>query len=1002
MNFRAVKRAMPLQILLLIVVMACNYSLTYANETVRIKVGESITLRYPSEITSKTLAGMPAPVSNARKWVEVSGFNYSGVTIKGLASSGNSYAIIQVTYYYFKENPLLGGVYEFKGIYDYRVYVEEDSSGGGSTDKDPTGIAIPTEIAVCIGDSRSITPTIYPSGATTSVTWSTEDSGIATVSRQGSIKGVVSGVAEGQTRIVARTHNGYKASCLVNVEKPSLSLSVNLQEGTYRPGSQIRLTASEADADIYYTLDGTKPTETSSLYTSPIVLDKTTTVRAIAKKEGFKESNEINQVYTISKDAEVTFSGGKGTLSDPFLVSTGDELALVSEYKSCHFKQACDIDLTYLSASSSKGWLPIGFNYDPFVGSYDGNGFKISGLSTARSSEDVGLFGYIKNATIKNIILEEVAVAGGNNTAGLVGCAEKAKISGISVSGMVSGSDNVGGIVGNAISTVITESTCTCHVSGTNNVGGLLGRYEQIENYVGGSYKYSSSEGAFVDERTKTFGFKSLLFDGVADGTLNVGGIVGNIDAKNISKDSRGTAFPMFYRYIFDMTMTVEFSGIETFGKVNGKENCGGIIGYANLQVESNAGGMAGFFYEAVSQTSRYGESHQTVDAKTVIKLDNNHNSSIVSSSNIAGGLVGRIEKTSRFEMLGEWTNLSNPIGECQSDIGNSSNNGNVYVENDRCGGIVGQVSGVRGSGIIRNCVNSAERLHANNYCAGIVGFSESWKVDIEDCLSLGAVHAENQFAAGIVNASEYVYVNQCVSGNTSVSALEHAYLIGMSGENNLSSAATELIVENNSDTGADKNGELKTAEELFQGNTYHGIGWDLSKTWKIKEEEYFPYLRVQSNVVDGNNVKFYREEETSVVGGTVSSAGTVFVQEKDEVYSCKSNDDGTWRLKLPTALSIGDIVQVYWTDNENYASCSIFKKVGQIEESSVQDPAKTDRGLKTISGQIELFGYDDGCYVSIYNLQGQLIYCGKEHVISLDSGMYLVRIDGDVYKARI
>ena len=58
--------------------------------------------------------------------------------------------------------------------------------------------------------------------------------------------------------------------------------------GTYTTTQNVTLTAGESE-DIYYTLDGTTPSETNgTLYATPIEITDQTMIRAIAVKAGFE------------------------------------------------------------------------------------------------------------------------------------------------------------------------------------------------------------------------------------------------------------------------------------------------------------------------------------------------------------------------------------------------------------------------------------------------------------------------------------------------------------------------------------------------------------------------------------------------------------------------------------------------------------------------------------------------------------------------------------------
>ncbi len=76
-----------------------------------------------------------------------------------------------------------------------------------------------------------------------------------------------------------------------------------------------------------------------------------------------------------------------------------------------NYMQQADIRL------SADEWIPIGTWDDPFTGSYNGNGFEITGLTmTDPDAEIIGLFGVAKNAHIYNITLRDhdIASAGKN------------------------------------------------------------------------------------------------------------------------------------------------------------------------------------------------------------------------------------------------------------------------------------------------------------------------------------------------------------------------------------------------------------------------------------------------------------------------------------------------------------------------------------------------------------------------------------------------------------
>ncbi len=66
-----------------------------------------------------------------------------------------------------------------------------------------------------------------------------------------------------------------------------------------------------------------------------------------------------------------------------------------------------DLDLSF------ENWRSIGTNTEPFTGTFDGNGYTIKGMSITEDSDDdnfLGLFGVIKEASIRNLTLEESSI----------------------------------------------------------------------------------------------------------------------------------------------------------------------------------------------------------------------------------------------------------------------------------------------------------------------------------------------------------------------------------------------------------------------------------------------------------------------------------------------------------------------------------------------------------------------------------------------------------------
>jgi phospholipase C len=70
--------------------------------------------------------------------------------------------------------------------------------------------------------------------------------------------------------------------------------------GSFAAAQTVSISDATAGAAIYYTLDGSTPTTSSTLYSAPITVSATTTLTAIAAASGLSPSSAANGTYTIA------------------------------------------------------------------------------------------------------------------------------------------------------------------------------------------------------------------------------------------------------------------------------------------------------------------------------------------------------------------------------------------------------------------------------------------------------------------------------------------------------------------------------------------------------------------------------------------------------------------------------------------------------------------------------------------------------------------------------
>ena len=280
--------------------------------------------------------------------------------------------------------------------------------------------------------------------------------------------------------------------------------------------------SAEEGTDIYYTLDGTNPTSSSTPYAEPFALNSDATIKAVAYS-GNLYSGIVTYNYTPNYSAKPTITttiqsgitvtlSGAGTIyytingdepttsstqyTNPFPLTGGSGEVITikavakdgSKGLSCVAQKAVTMgyfisNLSQLEAvSSHPGDFCIlaadinasGFSssISNFTGVFDGGYHTISGLSKP-------LFDNLNGGTVKNVVFDPNTTVSGNGAI----CNEAdgaTKIYNCGVlSGTVSGSGNVGALVGHiksGSSVRVVNCYSYANVSGSDCAAGIVGK----------------------------------------------------------------------------------------------------------------------------------------------------------------------------------------------------------------------------------------------------------------------------------------------------------------------------------------------------------------------------------------------------------------------------------------------------------------------------------------------------------------------------------------------
>ena len=240
--------------------------------------------------------------------------------------------------------------------------------------------------------------------------------------------------------------------------------------------------------------------------------------------------------------AQTPPSKGDGKVGNPYIITKAEELAWFRDQVNSGNNYICAkisddvevIDMSTVCHAADKSqnleelsWEPIGKNdygYQ-YCGTFDGNGKTITNLYINASQNNVGLFGYTSEGTIKNLTFEYANVTNtGVFTGILVGYANTSNFQNIKISKtcQMKGGKETGGIAGdfngNAYNCVNYAT-----VQGNYRVGGLFG-YCSVEN---SSITTCANYGNVTATSTDAGGLVGYFISGTIQDCANYGDVKG-------------------------------------------------------------------------------------------------------------------------------------------------------------------------------------------------------------------------------------------------------------------------------------------------------------------------------------------------------------------------------------------------------------------------------------------------------------------------------------------
>lgn len=478
--------------------------------------------------------------------------------------------------------------------------------------------------------------------------------------------------------------------------------------------------------------------ETLNIELANLLIDKKTNpeynkdeyLTAKLTEKGFIVNENIVDVYgykfQINRDVpEIVLSLGKETENKYITISNAeglkkfiDEVNAGETYAGKTVTLTGNIDFSSICSESLGSFTPIGNSTSAFEGIFDGQNYTISNLYiNSQDSDNIALFGVIKNGGVRNLTVTGSVTGNGNNVAGVIGYIEN-------------------GYVENCINNVNVENTATeCYRAG--GVVALMknSSIKECENYGTIKANYQQSGGivaTVIEDSEEVKIIENCENYGNVTATNISGGIVGYVNAKYLIKNC-------YNKQDTKITASTQYAS----GGILGYCGTDGVVTIENCTNDGNceayisgAGGIAGGNGGSLTITNC------------------NNNGQMYASTSCAGGILGYADNNSKL-----------------TNITNCNNSGYIKVESWAGGGIIGNLSR---DATIEYCQNTGEVYGINGNCGGIVGSigendTTISTLTINSSFNKGYIHGDgkngNPALGGIIGTTQFgdsAIINNC------------------------------------------------------------------------------------------------------------------------------------------------------------------------------------------------------------------------------------------------
>lgn len=513
-----------------------------------------------------------------------------------------------------------------------------------------------------------------------------------------------------------------------------------------------------------------------------------------------------------------------------------------------------------IDLSEYENWVPIGSGGKAYTGIFDGNGYKISNIritatdNSVNDCDGIGLFSYVYNATIQNLILENCKITVEyivENVGTVCGKTRKSTVDNCIVSGSIKYVDDesqsirmIGGICGCMLQSNIRNISNDVSLdidipNATQYIGGNIG-------YMGGT----NNEDYTLENMHNVGEINCLSADIDCKGNITCGGNIGSVRVNEAE---------------------LKIKNLTNSGKItcNNKERpcVGGVIGnldaheFANVKISnlqntaivtvnsdlfSTCGGIIGSYIMPTSSTG----TTESNDISYITFSQLRNNGKITNSAKIpyTGGLFGEIGYSAMKNSNGNYSFVNIALSD-------SYNSGDIVVE------------------IIKNNVGNYK------YTSGIIGLAESIHDD-SDNIDSWYSHLELN---NIYNIGDITVLYEENDNTVSIHDIVCFYT------NNSSENITSCYYpSNNNATNTVISGCTPLSEAEMQSASSF-VGFDFDNVWEIGVTDGYPYPTLRNNPHnDGNTNTPIEPNIPNIPEDAVYYNGSYY-----KIYTISSNATG-------------------------------------------------------------------------------------------------------------